>query len=152
MPEYPAPPVITNLKSNLTRCAPHADAVVEPHIWGELEDELARAGKGKFDRVVACDCLWMPWQHDNLRRSIAHFLANTLDARAWVIGGFHTGREKMRGFFDAGALAAVGLEIESIWERDCDGIERRWVWDRRVEDITLRKRWLAVAILRRLRH
>ncbi|KAK5656171.1 hypothetical protein OQA88_4931 [Cercophora sp. LCS_1] len=83
------------------------------------------------------DCLWMPWQHGNLRRSIAWFLKGGTTSRAWVVGGFHTGREKMRGFFDADALLSEGLEVESIWERDCDGADREWAWDRGLEDVTV---------------
>ncbi|KAK4670463.1 uncharacterized protein QC763_211940 [Podospora pseudopauciseta] len=56
-----------------------------------------------------------------------------------------------RGFFDKEKLAEVGLEVERLWERDCDGGEREWVWDRGVEDISVRKRWLAVGVLRRIR-
>lgn len=39
----------------------------------------------------------------------------------------------MRGFFEE-KLAAAGLEIESIYERNADGVEREWVMDRREED------------------
>ncbi|KAK3366050.1 hypothetical protein B0T24DRAFT_410703 [Lasiosphaeria ovina] len=123
---------------------------VEGHGWGELDDTpLARENRHAFDRVFVADCLWMPWQHDNLRQSVAWFLGDGPDARALIVAGFHTGREKMRGFFDAEALAAQGLEVESIWERDCDSIDREWVLDRGLEDPGVRKRWLAVAVLRR---
>ena len=111
---------------------------------------FAAEGAGAFDVLMVCDCLWMPWQHARLRRSVAHFLAPGPAARAHVVAGFHTGRAQLRGFFDAAALAALGLEVERIWERDCDGAERPWSLDRGVEDITERKRWLVVAILRRI--
>jgi hypothetical protein len=53
----------------------------------------------------------------------------------------------MSGFYDAAALQKVGLEVERIWERDCNGEER--VWDiEREDDITVRKRWLVVASLK----
>lgn len=91
----------------------------------------------------------MPWQHENLLKSVEWFLADTAEARAWVVAGFHTGREKMRGFFDGERLAGLGLEVERIWERDCDGLEREWVLDRGIEDPVGRKRWLVFAVLKR---
>ncbi len=157
--DYPAPAVMKTLKHNAAlnvqpalspfgRIA--ADGInVEGHSWGELSDPLALENHHVFDRVFVADCLWMPWQHENLHRSIEWFLGEGPDARAWIVAGFHTGREKMRGFFDPGTLAGAGLEVERIWERDCDGEERAWVWDRGLEDVGVRKRWLVVAILRR---
>ncbi|KAK0720381.1 hypothetical protein B0H67DRAFT_486185 [Lasiosphaeris hirsuta] len=161
--DYPAAPVMKTLWQNVISnvqpsFSPSGRIVAGPsgiqvqgHGWGELGTPLARANKHAFDRIFVADCLWMPWQHENLRASVAWFLAEGSASRTWVVGGFHTGREKMRGFFDADALAAHGLEVEYIWERDCDGVDRTWVFDRGVEDLTVRKRWLAVAVLRRVR-
>ncbi|KAK4179101.1 hypothetical protein QBC36DRAFT_323392 [Triangularia setosa] len=160
--DYPAPPVIKTLRENVMRGVDKENAVggrygleevvVEGHGWGELDTPLARGNKNEFDRVFVADCLWMPWQHGNLRRSIGWFMKEGDDqARAWVVAGFHTGREKMRGFFEEEKLREEGLEVERLWERDCDGEEREWVWDRGVEDISARKRWLAVGVLRRIR-
>ncbi|KAK4191405.1 hypothetical protein QBC35DRAFT_520730 [Podospora australis] len=103
------------------------------HGWGESDTPLAQANEHAFDRVFVADCLWMPWQHGNLRKSISWFLGEGEGARAWVE-----------------LLAEVGLEVEKIWERDCDGEDREWVWDRGIEDISVRKRWLAVASLKRI--
>ena len=117
----------------------------------ERDQAFATANAGAFDVVLSCDCLWMPWQHAGLRRSISHFLAPGPGARALVAAGFHTGRGELRGFFDSEALARLGLEVERIWERDCHGAERPWSLDRGLEDVTERKRWLVVAVLRRIR-
>lgn len=78
-----------------------------------------------------------------------HFLSPSPNARVWVIAGFHTGRAKLVQFFVV--AAAEGLEVEEIWERDVDGNERAWATERDGgrEDITGRKRWLVIAILRR---
>ena len=65
------------------------------------------------------------------------------------MAGFHTGREKMRGFYEEDALKEVGLEVEGIWERNAEGSEGEWVTDRGIEDVTERKRWLVVAILKK---
>lgn len=86
----------------------------------------------------------------NLRRLVGWFLREDEDVRVWVVVGFYMGREKMRGFFDKEKLVEVGLEVERLWERDCDGGEREWVWDWGVEDISVRKRWLVVGVLRRI--
>lgn len=161
--DYPAPVVIENLRKNVElnmkehqegQDAKDVDIKVEGHGWGELETQLAQENKGAFDRVLCADCLWMPEQHENLRRSIAWFLSEEdPEARAWVVGGFHTARKGMRGFFDAEKLGEVGLEVERLWERDCDGNDREWAWDRGAEDLDTvgRKRWLAVSVLRRIR-
>ncbi|EPE09689.1 nicotinamide n-methyltransferase [Ophiostoma piceae UAMH 11346] len=174
--DYPSDVVMDNLKENIKRNVRIADSprnerekqeqqekrnpvstseiTVDGHAWGEFDTDVARTGYHAYDRVCVCDCLWMLWQHDNLRKSISWFLKDTDQdkeraARCWVIGGFHTGREKVAAFFDKEALAAENLDIEAIWERDCDDQERPWVEDRGVEDKTERKRWLTVAILRR---
>ncbi|KAI7781216.1 nicotinamide N-methyltransferase [Diaporthe eres] len=155
--DYPAPTVISNLTANAARNARSelspsgtvAPVEVEGHAWGVPDGPIAKASRRAFDRVLVCDCLWMPWQHENLLWSVDWFLADTAEARCWVVAGFHTGREKMRGFFDGERLAARGLEVESIWERDCDGQEREWVLDRGIEDPVGRKRWLVFAVLKR---
>ncbi|KAH7486060.1 hypothetical protein IWW34DRAFT_712813 [Fusarium oxysporum f. sp. albedinis] len=157
--DYPAEPVLKTLSTNVARniqpslspagaeTTPFSAVSVQGHSWGELEDPFSASAAHSFDRVIAADCLWMPWQHENLHRSIAHFLKQTPEARCWVVAGFHTGRTKMSGFYDAAALQKVGLEVERIWERDCNGEER--VWDiEREDDITVRKRWLVVASLK----
>ncbi|KAH0493644.1 hypothetical protein TgHK011_000301 [Trichoderma gracile] len=115
----------------------------------ETETAFPASHKHASDRLFVADCLWMPWQHANLRRSIDHFLKRDASARAWVVAGFHTGRPKMAGFFDAEALREEGgVEVERMWERDCDGVEREWDSERE-DDITERKRWLVVAVLKR---
>jgi nicotinamide N-methyltransferase len=104
--------------------------------------------KHHFTRLLVADCLWMLDQHANLQRSISYFLHH--EGRAWVIAGFHTGRAKLSNFFREEELREKGLEVERIWERDAEGHEREWVVDRGVEDVTGRKRWLVVAVLRRI--
>ncbi|KAF7535077.1 hypothetical protein G7054_g5676 [Neopestalotiopsis clavispora] len=48
----------------------------------------------------------------------------------------------MSGFFDADKLAAFGLGVDCIWERDVEGEERDWAVER--QDDGNRKRWLVV--------
>lgn len=166
--DYPAEALMTTLRTNVERnIRPQLSpfGTVSPtvgvfgHEWGVLdppEDDVSgsksflASSQHAFDRLLCADCLWMPWQHAKLHRSIAFFMKETADARCWVVAGFHTGRVKMRDFFAKDALASEGLEVDRIWERDCNGQERSWDWDRD-EDITVRKRWLVIASLKRTR-
>lgn len=105
-----------------------------------------------FTRVIAADCLWMPNQHEALVQSMLHFLSKEEEeARVWVVAGFHTGRARLAPFFDV--VIEQGLEVEHIWERDVNGVERDWARERDAgrEDVTGRKRWLVIAILKRKR-
>ncbi|APA10232.1 hypothetical protein SS1G_07328 [Sclerotinia sclerotiorum 1980 UF-70] len=150
--DYPDENVLANLRKNVAKnieANGFGDVTVQGHEWGVLDDQFSIDNKERFTRVIASDCLWMPWQHENLLKSIRWFLKE--DGRAWICAGFHTGRELMRGFFEEEKLAAAGLEIESIYERDANGVEREWVTDRGAEDrdAIARKRWLVIAILKR---
>ncbi|KAI0124359.1 hypothetical protein BJ170DRAFT_81300 [Xylariales sp. AK1849] len=155
--DYPAPPIMEVLHKNIVHNTQPSfsptktvsDSIsVQGHAWGVLNTPFALGHQGKFDRLFVCDCLWMPWQHASLQRSIAWFMKDDAEARAWIVAGFHTGRHNMCEFFKEKALADVGLEVEQIWERDCDGEEREWQTVR--EDDSLRKRWLVVATLKRV--
>lgn len=146
--DYPTEVVMETLRKNIKRnTAEGSNVVVSGHEWGKLDDGFGVANGQTFDRLFVCDCLWMPWQHENLRVSIAHFLK--VGGQAWVISGFHSGRKKMKLFFDEERLHAVGLVVDRIWERDCAGVERQWDPERD-DDVTERKRWLAVAVLKRV--
>ncbi|TVY30026.1 Protein N-terminal and lysine N-methyltransferase [Lachnellula hyalina] len=156
--DYPAEEVLENIRTNVERNVTVrrgkegegkalGEIEVRGHEWGVLDDGFAVENKSAFGRVLVADCLWMPWQHGSLRRSICWFLSE--EGRAWVVAGFHTGREKMRGFFDEAACREDGLVVEKIWERNADGAERAWVEDRGIEDVTERKRWLVVAVLKK---
>lgn len=158
--DYPSPEILANLRQVVSLNAIPANSPlgtaspvsISGHEWGDLSTPFALENRGRFDRVFVCDCLWMPWQHGNLRRSISWFLREGIESRAWVVGGFHTGRGRVGMFFDRDGLRDEGLEVEMIWERDCDGWEREWVWDdsRGWEDPGVRKRWLVVAIIKRV--
>jgi nicotinamide N-methyltransferase len=140
-------------------------AAQEPEKTRSTEPESFPAAYHQhFTRLLIADCLWLPSQHSSLHRSIAYLLSPT--GYALVVAGFHTGRAKMAGFFDAEALAAVGLEVQSIVEKDPVGREREWrsreggesgkggdgrEEEGRRENLSERKRWLVVAVLRRRR-
>lgn len=119
------------------------------HKWGDLTDRLAQSHAEHFTRIIAADCLWMVGEHESLVESMLHFLSHDEDAQVWVIAGFHTGRAKLAMFFDT--AVEMGLEISQIYERDVEGHERAWKRERDGgrEDVTERKRWLVVAILKR---
>ncbi|MCJ1337829.1 hypothetical protein MMC09_003113 [Bachmanniomyces sp. S44760] len=152
--DYPSSTVLDNLQANVaTNCPPNLQnrVSVQGHEWGNLTDNLSKRRPGHFTRILAADCLWMPWQHANIARSMLHFLSpeKKKEARVWVIAGFHTGRAKLASFFDV--VVKEGLEVEDIWERDTDFRDREWVTERDggFEDVTGRKRWLVIAVLRR---
>ena len=146
--DYPSQKILSTLKINVDRNVPEnirypKKVGVQGHEWGVLADEFSRSNAGHFTRVLCADCLWMDGNHYGLAQSIAHFLSDKEEARAWVIAGFHTGRAKLVSFFDITSQA--GLEIETIWERDADGNERDWDRERIDKE---RNRWLVVAILK----
>ena len=146
--DYPSQKILSNLKFNVDRSIPEKlryprKVAVQGHEWGVLTDEFSKSHAGHFTRVLSADCLWMDGNHYGLAQSIAHFLSDKEEARAWVIAGFHTGRAKLVSFFDI--ISQAGLEVEAIWEQDADGYKRDW--DREREDKE-RNRWMVVAILK----
>ncbi|OKL60660.1 hypothetical protein UA08_04230 [Talaromyces atroroseus] len=112
------------------------------------DDDFSRQNRGQFTRIIAADCLWMLHQHENLVRTLLWFLSEggkregapttttspddsgstsgyhdqegkedgEEEGRVWIVAGFHTGRAIVAHFFET--AVAMGLEIESIYERD----------------------------------
>jgi hypothetical protein len=141
-----------------------------PHEWGVLEnDEFAQKNKGGFTRIIAADCLWMLHQHSNLVKTLLWFLSDgkgsggqnniNEEGRVWVVAGFHTGRAIVAHFFET--AVAMGLEIESIYERDLNAgeeeeakeeqgeVRRAWEPVRAGEGPENRRRWCVIAVLKR---
>ncbi|KAI9720819.1 MAG: hypothetical protein M1812_002658 [Candelaria pacifica] len=148
--DYPAPEILSNISTNISKNIPSAlqsHVSVQSHEWGSVTDLFSTGSRGAFTRILAADCLWMPWQHRNLVLSMLHFLSEDEHARVYVVAGFHTGRAKVAAFFDV--VIEEGLVVEMVKERDAEGGEREWVKERGGEGITERKRWLVVAVLRR---
>ena len=150
--DYPSSAILTNIKTNVERNVPkelQQNLSVRGHEWGVVTDDFSKAYANHFSRILCADCLWMDGEHYGLAQSMEHFLSHKVDARVWVIAGFHTGRAKLVSFFDIAAQA--GLETETIWERDADGNERDWARERNggQEDATGRNKWLVIAILKR---
>ncbi|KAH6633705.1 putative methyltransferase-domain-containing protein [Boeremia exigua] len=150
--DYPAPPILEAIAANVKKNVQgplQARVAVHGHLWGDTASEFAAAHAHKYTRVLAADCLWMLGEHENLAKSMRHFLADTPDARVLCIAGFHTGRAKLVPFFEEVA-PQQGLEVEDIFEMDADGARRPWATERDGgrEDIGERKKWLVVARLR----
>ncbi|PGH08408.1 hypothetical protein GX51_01235 [Blastomyces parvus] len=129
--------------------------------------------QGSFTRIIAADCLWMRDQHENLVRSLLWFLAppapspspllpSSPDVNgeaesgggvAWIVAGFHTGREIVASFFET--AVAMGLVVEKIWERDVNAtseegeVTREWMPIRPGEGPENRARWCVVAFLKK---
>jgi hypothetical protein len=141
--------------------------------------KFAAENKGHFTRVICADCLWMKDQHENLVRSLLWFLAPPdVDQRestssfaaaqdagaenqggrggrgvAWVVAGFHTGREIVASFFDT--AEKMGMVVKAIWERDLNArneegeVIRDWMPVREDEGPENRARWCVVAFLQK---
>lgn len=147
--DYPNTEILASLNANVKNNIPEdlrGPVSVQGHEWGQVGDAFSAAHAHHFTRILSADCLWMPGEHLSLVRSMLHFLANGEHAQVWVTANFHTGRPTIAHFFTVAATA--GLEVETIWERDVYGNVRPWSEDRE-EDVTARKKWLVVAILRR---
>ncbi|KAE8549610.1 hypothetical protein EYB25_008132 [Talaromyces marneffei] len=156
--------IIENVPASLR---PNIDSA--PHEWGVLEDDqFAQKNKGAFTRIIAADCLWMLHQHSNLAKTLLWFLSDGKgsddgqeEGRVWVVAGFHTGRAIVAHFFET--AVAMGLEIESIYERDLNAgeteeakqeqgeVRRAWEPVRVGEGPENRKRWCVIAVLKRAR-
>lgn len=152
--DYPAPAVLATLRQNVAdnikgESAAAARCEVQGHEWGMLDSEFPVADRGRFTRVLAADCFWMPHQHANLVASMLHFLSPEPSARIFAIAGFHTGRAKLAGFFDE--ARERGLEVDEIFEEDAEGRRREWMEERDGgrEDHAERNKWLVISILKR---
>jgi len=144
--------ILENIRANVNKTIPaelKPRVSVQGHEWGEFDDSFCASHAHAFSRVLAADCYWMPQVHLELVQSMLHFLSMDPDARVFAIAGFHTGRAKLAGFFDV--VVEQGLEIEDIYEEDADGVRRPWAKERDGgrEHQTERKKWLAIAILKR---
>lgn len=147
--DYPAPEILANITSNIALNKPKfvsSDIQVYGHTWGELDEEVAKKHAHSFSRIIAADTLWMTWEHENLVKSMLHFLDDSPTSRVIVVAGLHTGRQKMANFWD---VAVKSFDINTIKERDIDGIEREYKADRGVEDVIERKRWLIIGTLKK---
>lgn len=148
--DYPSAELLSNISNNVRKNVHkslQSRIRVEGHEWGVFEDEISRSAAHGFDYIIASDCLWMPWQHQNLAQSMLYFLSAAEEARVFVVAGFHTGRAKMAPFFVT--AQEEGLALESIHEEDIEGNRRDWTTERAGEDVTNRRRWLVVAVLKR---
>ncbi|KAK6333620.1 hypothetical protein TWF730_003806 [Orbilia blumenaviensis] len=147
--DYPAPEILANITSNVALNKPKftsSDIQVYGHTWGNLDEEVATKYAHSFTRIIAADTLWMTWEHENLVKSMLHFLDDSPTSRVVVVAGLHTGRQKMANFWD---VAGESFDIDTIVERDIDGIEREYKADRGIEDVIERKRWLIVGTLKK---
>jgi len=150
--DYPAKVVIENIRRNAARnisAQLSKNYRVEGHAWGVLDTPLALENKHRFTRILAADCYWLSGQHENLVKSMLHFLSIEPTARVFAIAGFHTGRARLVNFFEV--ADEHGLEPDEIYEEDDQGERREWLPERNngYEDHTERKKWLVVCRLKR---
>ena len=146
--DYPSVTLLEILKYNANHNISNplpSNVRVEPHLWGDLTSSFAELHRHKFSRVIAADTLWLASQHDNLAKSMAHFLALDRAARVLIVAGFHTGRAKVVQFFES--ILAVDLVIDEIWEMSSDGYRRPWDPERQ-GTIGEGTRWMVLASLK----
>ncbi|KAH8701291.1 putative methyltransferase-domain-containing protein [Phaeosphaeriaceae sp. PMI808] len=151
--DYPAPSILDTIKNNVAKNVPEAirsKVTVEGHVWGSSTTPFEMAHAHRYTRILAADCLWMLGEHENLAKSMLHFLSHSSHTRILCIAGFHTGRAKVAPFFEE-VLSQNGLAIEEIYEMKADGQRRPWAKERDGgrEDIGERKKWLVVARIKR---
>ncbi|ORY01105.1 hypothetical protein BCR34DRAFT_494125, partial [Clohesyomyces aquaticus] len=151
--DEPTPAILDAIKTNVSeniRESLRSRIVVQGHRWGCLDTEFAQAKANHYTRILAADCLWMEQNHENLVRSMLHFLSHAPEARIYCVAGFHTGRAKVASFFEE-AVPELGLEVEEMFEMDADGNRRGWARERNGgrEDIGERNKWLVVSTLKR---
>ncbi|KAK2737964.1 hypothetical protein FQN57_007318 [Myotisia sp. PD_48] len=159
---------------------PHTlDSSTPPAVLNKMA-QFATVNKASFSRIICVDCLWVWGEHVNLVRTLLWFLSSPLispsssdndndntntnndnshvqvqPGRAWVVAGFHNGREIVTSFFET--AVAMGLVIEDIWESDVNSpipdtgarVTREWQPVRDGEGPENRARWCVVAILRK---
>ena len=150
--DYPSPTLLDNICRNVKNAIPpglNSIYRIEGHEWGVLGSEFATHRAHHFDRILAADCLWMPSQHLNLARSMLHFLTLDPKGRVFIVAGIHTGCAKLAAFFDV--AEEEGLEVETIYEENANGVRGTWVSEVVVDNdaLTYRKRWLVIATLKR---
>ncbi|KAL6709377.1 hypothetical protein ACN47E_001784 [Coniothyrium glycines] len=151
--DYPAESILDTIRANVAKNVPEdtrSVVSIQGHLWGTQDAPFESEHAQRYTRILAADCLWMPWEHENLAKSMLHFLADVPHARVYCIAGFHTGRAKMAPFFDQ-VIPQQGLEVEDIFEMDANGERRPWATERDggTENIGERKKWLVLARIRR---
>ena len=157
--DYPDPSIIANIEKNVKTNVEEGGLLelhqkkidLLPHVWGSLSSPKVIAEQGKFSRILCADCLWIDGEHDNILRSMNHFL--TRRGRVWVVAGYHKGDGNVAAFLNA--VGRFGFCVESIQEHHDDGTERDWhpettgVWKGGRGAAELHD-WLVVAILKRV--
>ncbi|CAN9261898.1 unnamed protein product [Alternaria alternata] len=151
--DYPVAPILDTLQSNVAKNVPELlkpNVTVQGHQWGSTSTPFETSHAHHYTRILAADCLWMPWEHQSLAQSMLHFLSNEPSARIYCIAGFHTGRAKVAPFFEE-VVPEQGLEVEEIYEMDVNGQRRSWAKERDggLENMGERKKWLVFARIRR---
>lgn len=170
--DHPDSPALTtgaiaaNMATNLSvngKARTACQLSIRGYAWGseamysasQYGRPVSSSADERFDRMLMCDCLWMPHQHNNLVDSAVRWLSSSVDSCAIVIAGFHTGRSIVGSFFDIaagedtdGRGTSGPLAIEEIYEVDVDGERREWAKERATETKEEAKRWCVVGILK----
>jgi len=135
--------LIKTLSDNVQNNGVSERCRVVPYAWGSKDENFTRE---QFDVIVACDTLWNPDLHPRFIATLCMLLRKTAGARIHLIAGLHTGRYTLQAFMDA---AKNELDIQSAWEGEVSGFERReWSVSRDgTENEQERRQWVVWMIL-----
>ncbi|KDN44144.1 hypothetical protein K437DRAFT_215266, partial [Tilletiaria anomala UBC 951] len=120
--DYPDVKLIACLRANVEPAGAHAI----PLLWGENQATKLALNRlpehlDGYDLVMCSDVLWMSNAHDGLLESIHALLGHSMNARAILVNGFHTGRRVLGDFFKR----AVDFDLIPDWELPFGGIWER---------------------------
>jgi EEF1A N-terminal glycine/lysine methyltransferase len=104
-----------------------AKVSIRGYVWGEsvmysadtYGTPIPESTTERYDKIIMADCLWMQSQHENLVKTIYHFLDDSKEGScAIVVAGFHTGRRIVRDFFEIATGETEDHETEDHETQD----------------------------------
>jgi len=138
--DYPDKAIMKTLSDNVTRNRVGHCCRAQPHAWGTDPSPLLH-GAPAFDVVIAADTLWNPELHGIFVHTLQSTLKRSLDSRAHIVVGLHTGRYSIQSFLEK--VVQSGFDLKSVLERQLSGSEtRQWKVTRDQEDEIERRKWV----------
>ncbi len=139
--DYPDKAIMKTLSDNVIRNGVGHCCRALPHAWGTDPSPLMHDGAPAFDVVIAADTLWNPELHGIFIHTLQLTLKRSLDSRAHIVVGLHTGRYSIQSFLEK--VVQSGFDLKSVVERRLSGSEnRQWQVTRNQEDEKERRKWV----------
>ncbi|KAG8706219.1 hypothetical protein FRC09_002519 [Ceratobasidium sp. 395] len=149
--DYPDPGILKQLEENVesNRGDSRAQIEVRGHCWGGA-DALEELGGKRFDVVMAADVLWKEELHEALCQTLDRVLVLGQAGRVHIVAGLHTGRAVLSGFVSR--ARKLGFQLGEIYEVSAGAtkVQREWAEVREGETMGERRKWLVVAVLKRV--